>query len=123
LIATLRKTWGLGEAFTQRDASARAFDHVFSRATPRDPGTWAAITARPVPGWTMDPEVVGKGLSTLGMGIGPALIATAQQMGVQLPAELNDPAADLPPQLIVSILRQIAGHFFPLLAGDAKGHL
>ena len=30
LIATLRKTWGLGEAFTGRDASARTFDHVFS---------------------------------------------------------------------------------------------
>jgi hypothetical protein len=64
---------------------------------------------------------VGKGLSTLGMGIGPALIAGAQQMGVQLPAELNDPAADLPPRLIVSVLRQIAGHYFPLLAGDAEG--
>jgi hypothetical protein len=34
---------------------------------------------------------------------------------VQLPAELNDPAADLPPRVIVSVLRQIAGHFFPLL--------
>jgi phospholipase C len=34
LIATLRKTWGLGEAFTGRDASARTFEHVFSRATP-----------------------------------------------------------------------------------------
>jgi hypothetical protein len=42
-------------------------------------------------------------------------------MGVQLPAELNDPAADLPPRLIVSVLRQIAGQFFPLLAGDANG--
>jgi phospholipase C len=115
LIATLRKTWGLGEAFAQRDASARAFDHVFSRATPRDPGTWAAITARPVPDWTMDLEVVGQGLSSLGMGIGPALIARAQQMGVQLAAELNDPAADLPPRLIVTVLRQIAGQFFPLL--------
>jgi phospholipase C len=81
LIATLWKTCGLGQAFTQRDASAHTFDHVFSRATPRDPGTWAAITARPVPDWTMDPEVVGQGLSTLGMGIGPALIARAQQMG------------------------------------------
>jgi phospholipase C len=40
LIATLRKRWGLGEAFTQRDASARTFDHLFSRATPatRKPG-------------------------------------------------------------------------------------
>ena len=120
LIATLRKTWGLGEAFTQRDASARTFDHVFSRATPRDPQTWATITAHPVPAWTMDPEVVGQGLSTLGKGIGPALIARAEEMGVQLPAELNDPGTDLPPRLIVAVLRQIAGHFFPLLAGDAK---
>jgi phospholipase C len=83
LIATLRKRWGLGEPFTQRDASARTFDHLFSRATPRDPQTWAAPQAHPVPGWTMDPEVVGQGLSALGMGIGPALIARAQQMGVQ----------------------------------------
>jgi phospholipase C len=120
LIATLRKTWGLGEPFTQRDASARAFDHVFSRATPRDPNTWAASTAHPVPGWTMDTEVVGKALSTLGKGIAPTLITRAQQMGVPLPAELNDPAADLPPRLIVGVLRQIAGHFFPLLAGDTK---
>ena len=45
----------------------------------------------------------------------------ARQMGVQLPAELNDPEAGLPPRLIVSVLRQIAGHFFPLLAGDVKG--
>ena len=37
LIATLRKTWDLGAAFTQRDASARTFDHVFTRGTPRDP--------------------------------------------------------------------------------------
>ena len=42
-------------------------------------------------------------------------------MGVQLPPEVNDPAADLPPQLIVSVLRQIAGHFFPLVAADTKG--
>jgi phospholipase C len=118
LIATLRKKWGLGEAFTQRDASARTFDHLFSRATPRDPQTWAAPKAPP--GWTMDPEVVGQGLSTLGKGIAPALITRAQQLGVQLPAELNDPQADLPPRLIVTVLRQIAGHFFPLLTADAK---
>ena len=120
LIATLRKSWGLGEPFTQRDASARTFDHLLSRATPRDPQTWAALQAHPVPGWTMDPEMVGQGLSTLGKGMGPALIARAREMGVQLPAELNDPETGLPPRLIVTVLRQIAGHFFPLLAEDAK---
>ena len=105
------------------DEPGGTYDHVPPGPVP-PPGTWAAITVHPVPDWTMDPRggVVGKSLSTLGMGIGPALIAAgAQQMGVQLPAELNDPAADLPPRLIVSVLRQIAGHFFPLLAGDAEG--
>jgi len=76
--------------------------------------------AHPVPSWTADPEVIGKGLSTLGKGLAPAIIARARQMGVPLPAELNDPEADLPPRLIVRVLRDIAGHFFPLLAGDSN---
>jgi phospholipase C len=120
LIATLRKIWGLGDPFTQRDASARTFDHVFSLATPRDPDTWAAIQARPVPAWTMDREVVGKALSTLGKGAAPALFERARQMGVQVAAEFCDPGADLPPSRIVGVLRDVAGHFFPLLAGDVK---
>src|SRR5262249_8618144 len=49
LIATLRKTWGLGDALTQRDASARTFEHVFSRTTPRSPDAWTTVAARPVP--------------------------------------------------------------------------
>src|SRR5499427_376188 len=47
LIATLRKAWDLGPAFTQRDASARTFDHVFTRGTPREPQTWATVAAQP----------------------------------------------------------------------------
>ncbi len=119
LIATLRKTWDLGDAFTQRDATARTFDHVFSRATPRDPGSWAAPTPHPVPAWTMDHEVVGKALSTLGKGIAPAIITRAKEVGVPLPAELNNPEAGLEPRLIVDALRHVAGHFFPLLETDA----
>ena len=119
LIATLRKTWGLGQAFTRRDASARTFDHVFSLTRPRDPNTWATMKPRPVPEWSMDLEVVGKGLSGLGKHIGPALIAKAKEMGVQLPAEVKD-SHNLPPRLIVPVLRQIAGHFFPLLAVDGE---
>jgi phospholipase C len=121
LIATLRKTWGLGDPFTRRDASARPFDHVFSLATPRDPGTWVTVKARPVPEWTMDPEVVGRGLSTLGKGLGPTMIARAREMGVELPPEVNDPNAELAPRVIVDVLRRIAGHFFPLLAHDSEG--
>jgi phospholipase C len=119
LIATLRKAWGMGDAFTQRDAAARTFDHVFSLATPRDPQTWATLTTRPVPEWMMDLEVVGQALSTLGKGVAPALIAKAKELGVPMPAELTEPGAELPPGQIIGVLRQVAGHFFPLLAGDA----
>ena len=86
LIATLRKTWGLGEAFTQRDAAARTFEHVFSRDTPRDPETWATITALPVPAWHMDEQVVGKALSSLGKGIAHGIIDHARDKGHQAPA-------------------------------------
>jgi phospholipase C len=119
LIATLRQRWGLGPALTRRDAAARAFDHVFSRDTPRDPDTWASITAQAVPRWTMDPEIVGTALSTLGKGLAPALFERARQLGVQLPAGLTNPGAELRPSLIVSALRQVAGHFFPLLTAKA----
>ena len=67
----------------------------------------------------MDPEVVGKGLSTLGKGIGAGLIAKAREIGVGLPAELNEPGSEPTPRQIVSVIGDIAAHFFPLLAGDA----
>ena len=67
----------------------------------------------------MDLEVVGQALSTLGKGVAPALIAKAKELGVPLPAELTEPGAELPPGQIIGVLRQVAGHFFPLLAGDA----
>jgi hypothetical protein len=120
LIATLLKVWELGEALTGRDASARTFEQVFSRSTPRDPKDWAEVTSLPVPAWTMDKNVVGKGLSTLGKGMGSALIARAREMEVKLPAELNDPGSELTPRLVVDFLRGVAGHFFPLLADEVK---
>ncbi len=64
----------------------------------------------------MDVEVVGQGLSTLGKGMGPALITLAKQFGVELPAELNGPDVTLTPQQIVPLLRDIAGRIFPRLA-------
>ena len=64
--------------------------------------------------------MVGKGLSTLGKGLAPAIIARDREIGVHLAAEISGPGADLPPSRIVSVLRDIAGHFFPLLITDAK---
>ncbi len=67
----------------------------------------------------MDLEVVGQALSTLGKGLAPALIARAKELGVPLSAELTEPGAELPRGQIIGVLRQVAGHFFPFLAGDA----
>lgn len=64
--------------------------------------------------------MIGQALSSLGKGLVPAFIAMARQLGVPLPAEVNDPEAALPPGRVVSVLRDIVGHFFPLLAVDAK---
>jgi hypothetical protein len=59
--------------------------------------------------------VIGQALSSLGKGLVPAFIAMARQLGVPLPAELSDPEAALAPGRFVGVLRDIAGHFFPLL--------
>jgi phospholipase C len=118
LIATLRKAWDLGDPLTQRDASARTFDRVFTRDTPRDPQDWASVEAQPVPAWTMDPEAVGKALSTLGKAAGPGLIEKARELGVALPPQLDDPNVELTGELIIEVLRDVSWHFFPQLAPE-----
>ena len=116
LIATLRKAWNLGEPLTQRDATARTFDDLFTLDVPRDPDTWATMTAHPVPEWHLDEEALAKGLSGLGKSMGRGIIEHARELGVDLPPQLDDPGAELTPDLIVEVLRDIAWHYFPRLA-------
>jgi phospholipase C len=120
LIATLRKVWNLGDPLTQRDASARTFDDLFSLAVPRDPQTWATMTAHPVPAWHLDEDALAKGLSGLGKSMGRGMIEHARELGVDLPPQLDDPDAELTPDLIVTVLRDIAWHSFPRLAPAAS---
>jgi phospholipase C len=120
LIATLRKRWGLGDAFSQRDASARTFDHLFALDTPRDPQEWTSVTAHPLPEWMLDDEVVGKGLSTLGIGVGTSLFTKAKSMGVELPEDFKDPTGSMKTAEIMPAMRLIANHFFPLLGQGTK---
>jgi phospholipase C len=54
MIATLRKVWSLGDAFTARDAAAAPIDHLLSRETPRDPTSWPDVKPLPVPQYHMD---------------------------------------------------------------------
>jgi phospholipase C len=121
LIATLRKAWDLGPAFTQRDASARTFGHIFTRGTPRDPWTWATFQAQPEPAWTIDYVALGKALGYLGKDVGPGIIEHARQMELRLPPQLDDPSAELTPQLIVEVIRDVAFHYFPRLAPTSAG--
>jgi phospholipase C len=115
LIATLRKVWDLGEPFTQRDASARTFDGVFSLDQPRRPEDWVTVEAQPVPAWTLDVVAAGAALSTLGKAIGPGVIDAAKKMGVPLPSELDGPNAEFTPELLVTFLRQVCWQLFPQL--------
>jgi len=116
LIATLRRMWNLGDPFTQRDASARTFERVFTRETPRNPEAWATIEALPVGAWAMDEEAVGKAISGLGKDAGPGIIAQARAMGVRVPPALDDPHVELTGELIIEVLRDVSWHFFPGLA-------
>jgi hypothetical protein len=56
--------------------------------------------------------------------MGRGLIEHARELGLELPPELDDPNAEVTPQLIIDVFRQVAGHYFPLLApaGTATGH-
>ena len=119
LIATLRKVWNLGEPFTQRDASARTFDALFTLDTPRDPQTWATISALPVPAWQLDAEAVNKGLSGLGKTMGQGVIEMARELGLELPPRADEPNAEITPEVMLGLLREISWHYFPLLAPDA----
>jgi hypothetical protein len=112
-----------GEAFTERDASARTFDDLFTLDKPRDPQTWVTITALPVPASHLDEEALAKGLSGLGKSMGQGIIEHARQLGLKLPPQLDNSDGEITPELI-ELIRQVAWHYFPLLATEAApaGH-
>ena len=118
LLATLRKVWDLGDAFTARDAAARTFDHALSRDTPRDPATWPDFDPRPLPEWQLTKVQLGEVLSNLGKVIGPALVEHAKQSGHPIPAELSDPSHPPTPTQLVEFMFGIASTYFPLLVPD-----
>jgi hypothetical protein len=83
------------------------------RGTPRDPQTWATVAAQPLPAWAIDYQTMGKALGYLGKDVAPGIIEHARQMGVKLPRQLDDSSAELTPQLIVEVIRDVAFHYFP----------
>jgi phospholipase C len=116
MIATLRKVWDLGDAFTERDAAAAPFDHLLCRESPRDPVSWPDVKPLPVPGFHLDLVQMGKALSTLGKTAGGGMLAHAQQVGIEVPPELTDPNSDPSAEQILAALRSVVGQFFPRLS-------
>jgi len=123
MIATLRQVWGLGDAFTGRDAAAARFDHLLSRQAPRDPKSWPDVKPLPVPQFHMDMVQMGKALSVLGKTAGNGILEHARQSGIAIPRELADPDVQPSTEQIIAALRNIAAQIFPRLAAAAEGPL
>jgi phospholipase C len=116
LIATLREQWDLGGPLTQRDAAARSFSHAFTLDEPRDPDTWPAPQARPVPKYTEDALALGQVVSTLGKALLDGFVGYAKQNNVTLEGLPEDPEADIPTDQMLTVVRSALAMFFPQLA-------
>jgi phospholipase C len=121
LIATLREQWGLGDAFTARDAAARTFSKCFSLDTARDPKTWPVPDPRPVPQFTQDNLGLGQVVSVIGQTLLHGIREYAAEENLEIDGLPKDPKADIPPEQVVGVLRAFLGSFFPLLASEASG--
>ena len=126
LLSTLRKVWDLGDPFSDRDAAARTFDHLLSRETPRDPGSWPDVHPRPVPEWQLTKVELGQALSPLGKAIGPGMVEHAKQAGLPIPADVANAKGPPTDVQLVEVIFAIAAHYFPRLAEagestDARG--
>jgi phospholipase C len=119
MIATLRKAWQLGEAFTARDAAAAPLDHLLSREAPRDPAEWPDVEPLPVPQFHMDMVQMGRALSTLGKTAGSGMLEHAKQSGLTIPPELTDPNTQPTVEQTITALRNIATQVFPRLASPS----
>ena len=72
----------------------------------------------------IDYAALGNALGYLGKDVAPGIIEHARQMGGKLPPQLDDPSAELTPQIIVELIRDVAFHYFPQLApgGASDSH-
>jgi len=50
--------------------------------------------------------------------MGQGIIDHARGLGIDLPPQLDDPNAEITPEIIVEVLRDISWHYFPLLGRD-----
>ena len=115
MIATLRKRWGLGAALTGRDASARTFDHLFTREEPRDPGNWPSVEALAPSLPAAPPVTVRMSLGSLGRHLVHGLVHLGHADHHEVEPAGYDPDVDVPGQVFAEAARRFGGHYFPRL--------
>lgn len=120
MLATLRKLWNLGEAFTERDKSAKPIDYVFTLDTPRDPDTWSTPEALPLKEEHIDWQTLKRELGGLGQAALPGLLQLAKAKGIQLPAAAEEPGFELTPDLAWDVVTLAMAHYFTALGPDQE---
>ena len=51
--------------------------------------------------------------------MGQGVIEMARELGLELPPRADQPNAEITPEVMLGLLREISWHYFPLLAPDA----
>jgi phospholipase C len=117
MIATLRKTWGLGEPLSCRDASARTFEHLFSPGTPRPPDDWPSVDDHGLPELVVDPTTYSEALGSLGRHLvhGLAHLATHEGRHARASDYADDNDIDVPTDAFVAAAATFGRYFFPRL--------
>jgi hypothetical protein len=120
MLATLRKVWDLGAPFSQREAEARTFDHVFSLEEPRPVVTWPEVAPLPVPAF-QENRVNDRGaISTLGRHVCHGLLLHAEELAKGVPSAPADPEANISPDVALDIVHRISAWLFPKLSGQSS---
>jgi phospholipase C len=115
VIRTLRHRWSLGAPLTNRDAVAADLTPVLTLDSPRDPETWPAVVARPVPPFTGKipaPEAAIKGLACAAFKACFALADDRFRVDKNVIADENLTRADA-----VEFISDIGANAFPHLHG------
>jgi phospholipase C len=119
MVATLRKRWGLGGPFSDRDAAARTFDDVLSLHVPRHPDTWPKPAPLPVPDFQEERVRAGEALSTLGRHLCHGIVEHERELRGGRGDESGAPlgfTAELSPTLALDVIRRFGERYFPRLA-------
>ena len=51
--------------------------------------------------------------------MGQGFIEHARELGLELPPELDEPDAEITPEVMIKVFRQVAWRYFPILAPES----